>query len=83
MKNMESAHYKALAIRQGVAEESLIRRPLTYGEYSAMNEAEKNWHLCENSKAVDAVYADNENEISELKSLTKKQIAEVFNQTAP
>jgi hypothetical protein len=78
---MESAHYKALAIKQGVAEESLIRRPLTYAEFSAMNEAEKNWHLCENSKAVDAVYADNENEIRELKSLTKKQIAEVFNQT--
>jgi len=78
---MESAHYKALAIKQGVAEESLIRRPLTYAEFSAMNEAEKNWHLCENSKAVDAVYADNENEIRELKSLTKSQIAEVFNQT--
>jgi hypothetical protein len=78
---MESAHYKALAVKQGVDPDSLVRRPLTYAEFTAMNEAEKNWHLCENSKAVDAVYADNENEIRELKSLTTKQIAEVFNQT--
>ena len=78
---MDSINYKSFAIRQGVAEESLVRRPLTYEQFSAMNEAEQNWHLSENSKAVDAAFAANDKEISELKSLTNKQIAEVFNQT--
>ena len=78
---MESANYKSFAIKQEVDPETLVRRTLTYAEYDAMNEAEKNWHLCENSKAVDAAFAANDKEIGELKSLTNKQIAEVFNQT--
>jgi hypothetical protein len=78
---MEAAHYKAIAIKQGVDPESLVRRPLTHSEYDAMNEAEKNFHLCENSKNVDLALADKDKEVRELKSLTNKQIAEVFNQT--
>jgi hypothetical protein len=78
---MDSANYKSFAIKEGVDPESLVRRPLTWEEFSVMGEAEKNWHLSENSKAVDAVYADNEKEVRQLKSLTKKQIDSVFNQT--
>jgi hypothetical protein len=78
---MNSSVYKSQAIKQGVDPESLVRRPLTWDQYDAMNESEKNWHLNENSAAVDLALADYDKEVRELKSLTNKQIAEVFNQT--
>jgi hypothetical protein len=69
---MEAAHYKAIAIRQGVDPETLIRRPLTYAEYDAMSEPEKNYHLCENSAACDKAFAEHEKELREVKRKTQE-----------
>jgi hypothetical protein len=74
---MEAAHYKAIAIRQGVAEDSLVRRKLTYTEFSAMNEAEKNYHLVQNSQAVDKALAEHEKEVRDAVSHAKREVQKV------
>lgn len=76
---MEAAHYKALAIKQGVAEESLVRRPLTHSEYDAMNPAEQLWHLSENSAAVDKALAEHQKEVREAVSHAKREVRKVAN----
>jgi hypothetical protein len=74
---MELAHYKALAIKQGVDAESLVRRALTHSEYDAMSEAEKNYHLLENSKNVDAALAKHEKEVQEAVSHAKQEVRKI------
>ena len=76
---MESAHYKAIAIKQGVSADSLVRRPLAYAEYDAMNEAEKCWHLAENSKAVDKALAEYEKEVREVVGQAKTKVHKIVN----
>ena len=76
---MESANYKSFAIKQGVDPESLVRRPLTYAEYDAMNEAEKCWHLAENSKAVDKALAEYEKEVREVVGQAKTEVHKIVN----
>jgi hypothetical protein len=69
---MESAHYKALAVKQGVDPDSLVRRPLTYDEFNAFQESEKCWHLNENSAAVNKALAEYDKELREVKSKTQE-----------
>jgi hypothetical protein len=74
---MESANYKSFAIQHdGVDPDSLVRRKLTFAEYSALPESAKNWHLVENSQNVDAALAEHERETREAvrhaKSETRK-----------
>jgi hypothetical protein len=76
---MESAHYKAIAIKQGVDPESLVRRPLTWDQYSAMSEPEKNFHLCENSKNCDLAFAAHEKEVREAVSHAKREVRKIAN----
>ena len=74
---MESANYKSFAIKQGVDPETLVRRPLTYAEYDAMNESEKCWHLAENSRAVDKALAGHEKEVREAVSHAKREVQKI------
>jgi len=74
---MEAAHYKALALKQGISEESLVRRPLTYSEFDAMSEAEKNYHLLQNSQAVDKALAEHEKEAREAVTHAKREVRKI------
>ena len=77
---MKSANYKSWAIQhEGVDPESLARRPLTYAEYSAMGQAQQNWHLSENSAAVDKALAAHEKETREAVSHAKREVRKVAN----
>lgn len=74
---MDISAYKALAIKSGSDADTLIRRPLTYDEYAAMNEAEKNFHLNTNSRAVDAALAAHEAEIREATNHAKREVEKI------
>jgi hypothetical protein len=74
---MDSAVYKSQAIKQGVSADSLVRRPLTYAEYDAMNESEKCWHLSENSNAVNKALTEYEKEVRDAVSHAKREVRKI------
>jgi hypothetical protein len=77
---MDSSNYKSWAIqRDGVDPDSLVRRKLTFAEYSALPESAKNWHLAENSQNVDAALAVHERETREAVSHAKREVRKVAN----
>jgi len=74
---MDSANYKSQALRQGVSADSLVRRPITYAEYSSFNESEKCWHLNENSAAVDKALAEHEKEVRDAVRHAKREVQKI------
>jgi hypothetical protein len=75
---MDVSALRDLAIKAGTDPETLTKRPLTHAEYSGMNEAEKQWHLSANSRAVNAAFAANENEMHQSRSLTEAAVAKLY-----
>src|ERR1700682_5237764 len=74
---MDSANYKSQALKQGVDPNSLVRRPLTWDEYSSLPESAKCWHLSENSKACDKAFAEHEREVRDAASHAKREVKKI------
>jgi hypothetical protein len=69
--------YRSVALKEGADPESLIRRPLSYAEYEAMGEGEKQYHLENNSAAVDRALAEHQKEVREAVSHAKREVRKI------
>lgn len=75
---MDVSALKAFAIKEGASEESLVKRPLTWDEFSKMGSAESHWHCVANSKAVDAVHEAHSKDVRQVHSLSKAGVAKLY-----
>jgi hypothetical protein len=71
---MDISAIRAFAIKEGASEESLVKRPLTWDEFSRMEEAESHWHCVANSKNVDAVHEAHSSEVASTKAELRTQV---------
>jgi hypothetical protein len=80
---MDVSALKAFAIKEGASEESLVKRPLTWDEFSRMGEAESHYHCVANSKNVDAVHEAHSSEVANVKAELRTQVRKLHRFEVP